>query len=226
MIPHRRSRGSPPRVRGKAWCADLTAGAPRDHPRVCGEKDASTCRRYTPRGSPPRMRGKACVPCCCCTCIGITPAYAGKREDEYVAYVTERDHPRVCGEKACARASTSAMSGSPPRMRGKVMSSLLRDFLSGITPAYAGKSSQVNSFCELIWDHPRVCGEKDVRSCACHVWTGSPPRMRGKGSEPDVDTQHTGITPAYAGKSFTSCLPSPQKRDHPRVCGEKSVALV
>ena len=54
--------------------------------------------------------------------------------------------------------------GSPPRMRGKVA---LRDhgqFLTGITPAYAGKRRSVTDFITCHWDHPRVCGEKKSAS--------------------------------------------------------------
>ena len=51
--------------------------------------------------------------------------------------------------------------------------------------------------------------------------TGSPPRMRGKGSITERAFIYLRITPAYAGKS----APSPQVQllpwDHPRVCGEK-----
>ena len=72
------SRGSPPRMRGKAVRLPLpavggritpayagkspTAGRHRrrcrDHPRVCGEKSRTFRRRSRKLGSPPRMRGK------------------------------------------------------------------------------------------------------------------------------------------------------------------------
>ena len=45
-------------------------------------------------------------------------------------------------------------------MRGKAhgLPSLLGDV--GITPAYAGKSANLDFLPLLRWDHPRVCGEK------------------------------------------------------------------
>ena len=53
------------------------------------------------------------------------------------------DHPRVCGEKATEDQLTAALSGSPPRMRGKVLGDLAGRELTGITPAYAGKSAML-----------------------------------------------------------------------------------
>ena len=81
MIPHRRSRGSPPRMRGKelrvetcfshdgitpAYAGKRVAGGFRpgttqDHPRVCGEKSRPGVVANSIKGSPPRMRGKETV---------------------------------------------------------------------------------------------------------------------------------------------------------------------
>ena len=72
-------------------------------------------------------------------------------------------------------------------------------------------------------DHPRVCGEK-VFACSGRAFIqGSPPRMRGKGLKLILFVFRAGITPAYAGKSLPAFLKKWAKKDHPRVCGEKSV---
>ena len=73
--------------------------------------------------------------------------------------------------------------GSPPRMRGKVLWAKLYWSMIGITPAYAGKSSETF--------------RNAVNSA------GSPPRMRGKEKNAPFDFTYTGITPACAGKSYT-----------------------
>ena len=70
-------------------------------------------------------------------------------------------------------------------------------------------------------DHPRVCGEKSRVCPRSDPGTGSPPRMRGKGSAPPRGHPLPGITPAYAGKSTPSLAVFGLHRDHPRVCGEK-----
>ena len=50
--------------------------------------------------------------------------------------------------------------------------------------------------------------------------------MRGKGATGQNTMNNTGITPAHAGKRTTFVRLSQSSKDHPRACGEKSVALV
>ena len=110
-----------------------------------------------------------------------------------------------------------------------------------ITPAYAGKSKRIAPSSVLFGDHPRVCGEKLRESRGLNRTRGSPPRMRGKVFDADYSILRSGITPAYAGKSYTrTCYAYNVRitpayagkrhqyimqlltaRDHPRVCGEK-----
>ena len=48
--------------------------------------------------------------------------------------------PRLFGEKQFGAPNPDVTQGSPPPMRGKVLRTSPRLALSGITPAYAGKS--------------------------------------------------------------------------------------
>ena len=73
-----------------------------------------------------------------------------------------------------------------------------------------------------LWDHPRVCGEKETLKGVWLALWGSPPRMRGKAFRVGRGIDFVGITPAYAGKSITLFNPAVIIRDHPRVCGEKT----
>ena len=106
-------------------------------------------------------------------------------------------------------------------MRGKVVLDIWIIIRIGITPAYAGKS-----LLELVAvvgrrDHPRLCGEKETNVQKIKERLGSPPPMRGKGGLHLFAADRQGITPAYAGKSFTSKFPEFHHGDHPRLCGEK-----
>ena len=55
----------------------------------------------------------------------ITPAYAGKRPGLLLPSSNVKDHPRVCGEKYDTYHPHMHMLGSPPRMRGKVLSAVV-----------------------------------------------------------------------------------------------------
>ena len=112
-------------------------------------------------------------------------------------------------------------SGSPPRMRGKVVAGPKFPSSLRITPAYAGKRRTDNVSWEKSRDHPRVCGEKVGRAEHAHAFQGSPPRMRGKGTARNDRARNHGITPAYAGKRRFSIVNLLSVGDHPRVCGEK-----
>ena len=65
-------------------------------------------------------------------------------------------------------------------MRGKVKFYIFGNDVTGITPAYAGKSRMTARLTNQIWDHPRLCGEKPILQNRRY--------------------HHLGITPAYAGK--------------------------
>ena len=147
------------------------------------------------------MRGKDNRPRYPGTCPGITPAHAGKS-----AYYTDvlqlrRDHPRVCGEKRRLAGCAPFAEGSPPRMRGKVLTIPTSSNCVGITPACAGKSGGWQAAPPLPRDHPRVCGEKPDAPSPGTRGTGSPPRVRGKVNTRRISEPVLRITPACAGKS-------------------------
>ena len=215
--------GSPPRMRGKGFGVVRRNGRPRitpayagkrqrprrfpqgdrDHPRVCGEKSIRILRMWERTGSPPRMRGKERPAVDINIVVRITPAYAGK---SFFFSCSRRpcwDHPRVCGEKLTAARTTVENIGSPPRMRGKALSTPKKNTVSRITPAYAGKSKRSGALSRGQKDHPRVCGEKSSN-------------VHGGGMFP-------WITPAYAGKSRQRRRRGRRRQDHPRVCGEKEL---
>ena len=141
----------------------------------------------------------------------------------YLLPVRSWDHPRVCGEKSTAPGRRSGKTGSPPRMRGKGQRRPGHQWQAGITPAYAGKSRGDHLPRLEPKDHPRVCGEKEGNGMKFDVELGSPPRMRGKDPNWTPDQATPRITPAYAGKRCGARLAAGHRRDHPRVCGEKTL---
>ena len=119
LLAEKPTRGSPPRVRGKAGadrtgtiayritpaCAGKSSPAApqmmgiQDHPRVCGEKPHVLASNQSNEGSPPRVRGKEIAQGKVAADHGITPACAGKSFVIGRRVAEWEDHPRVCGEK-------------------------------------------------------------------------------------------------------------------------------
>ena len=170
ILPRRRyaRRGSPPRVRGKhrfitnvreanritPACAGKTyflesQGLPvRDHPRVCGENPIGPTLKRLLVGSPPRVRGKLEALPLPHEGRRITPACAGKTISLSTSGASGRDHPRVCGENGVTFQLRDSLKGSPPRVRGKLWSTLPDESWTGITPACAGKTFAVE-----VWQY-------------------------------------------------------------------------
>ena len=156
-----------------------------DHPRVGGEKCSFIRFRHS---------------------MWITPAWAGKRSQKNPAHAGQKDHPRVGGEKCQSRFFWLSSRGSPPRGRGKDRETARTPKCSGITPAWAGKSSEHIQKYGMNGDHPRVGGEKFSCRCRHAASQGSPPRGRGKVTEEIADVTNARITPAWAGKSaYKTC---------------------
>ena len=105
-------------------------------------------------------------------------------------------------------------------MRGILIEECAELIVAGITPAYAGNTSASNSATSASGDHPRVCGEYYNPILADKEMAGSPPRMRGIPYSLFCRARFNGITPAYAGNTFTTLSSELTIRDHPRVCGE------
>ena len=172
-------------------------------------------------GSLPHMRGKEYFASSIVAAMRITPAHAGKNCRHQCREYMAQDHPRVCGEKKLILTCVESRLGSPPRMRGKVDCRAHKTALTGITPAYAGKSFWLLPCPSCCKDHPRVCGEKCLPASPKTGQGGSPPRMRGKVPIFADPIDWDRITPAHAGKSPDVRRRTRKHEDHPRACGEK-----
>ena len=128
-----------PAYAGKSAQSQVHGHVLRDHPRLCGEKDADDISNYYLKGSPPPMRGKVIFLFLQLYEFGITPAYAGKSLRRAIQEEADRDHPRLCGEKPPKLTQQDFVKGSPPPMRGKAHKEPVFFGDSRITPAYAGK---------------------------------------------------------------------------------------
>ena len=175
-------------------------------------------------GSPPHTRGKDHCLFPAHAPSRITPAYAGKSIIIAFFFRPYPDHPRIRGEKFDDHSAVESVIGSPPHTRGKDSTCFFFCEPFGITPAYAGKSSQGKSLCPPRQDHPRIRGEKCAPSNENDLLAGSPPHTRGKANIRCHPSAKLGITPAYAGKSMRRSIYVDGGKDHPRIRGEKRFA--
>ena len=85
-----------------------------------------------------------------------------------------------------------------------------------------GKATQTSGACQTYRITPAYAGKSGTALIVGAQLLGSPPPMRGKGSNSNINYVFQRITPAYAGKrpSVLDCINS--NPDHPRLCGEKS----
>ena len=196
----RNRKGSPPHGRGKgydviarlcgvritpAWAGkralwSRSISAPRDHPRMGGEKTFRLRKVAPGTGSPPHGRGKVIQDFWYAAVPRITPAWAGKSDELLEKIRGYGDHPRMGGEKASAAGPRAAKEGSPPHGRGKAASAAGPRAAKGITPAWAGKRAPYPASGGRGEDHPRMGGEKPTAIAPETRRPGSPPHGRGK----------------------------------------------
>ena len=126
----------------------------------------------------------------------------------------------MCGKNTEQHAETQRRKGSPPRVREKHKYEEELDDELGITPACAGKTTEIYRILSAYKDHPRVCGKNFARKNNSKGSMGSPPRVREKLSSLLSKAMFQGITPACAGKTVDVQCMNYLEWDHPRVCGK------
>ena len=235
--------GSSPRVRGKPETRSYPPSTPRliparagktgkpsaliapppAHPRACGENPDKQRHSAGRTGSSPRVRGKRAFDPRPGNWRGLIPARAGKTAPVKSLARSRRAHPRACGENVSNTYWMAVHVGSSPRVRGKLLELGAEDDGKGLIPARAGKTSRSYRGPWKRWAHPRACGENWIVDLADFGLAGSSPRVRGKPFPSLIDSLHSGLIPARAGK--TRARPPTWCRcpAHPRACGENSM---
>ena len=194
------------------------------HPRVCGENLARRFPECPCDGSPPRVRGKPESVFPKLGLRGLTPACAGKTGFECATHCSLPAHPRVCGENKVTNADDVFDQGSPPRVRGKPGQWRAEGQPGRLTPACAGKTTQLVGGSWVAQAHPRVCGENTMPYQYQDDPVGSPPRVRGKRPRTPSGPRCPRLTPACAGKTSAHLENCSVRSAHPRVCGENEDA--
>ena len=98
--------------------------------------------------------------------------------------------------------SDTTHTGSSPRGRGKLLLNRLSVKLSGLIPAWAGKTVKSENSAGGSAAHPRVGGE-NTKTIKLNIFElGSSPRGRGKRRKCRALTARQGLIPAWAGENL------------------------
>ena len=110
------------------------------------------------------------------------------------------------------------------------MRGIRRDFVLyagsfGIIPAHAGNTAKNDPPERDQEDHPRSCGEYVAEMFGYSSEEGSSPLMRGIHEKTTKKVNKKRIIPAHAGNTIQELSTFFRLRDHPRSCGEYSLAV-
>ena len=94
--------------------------------------------------------------------------------------------------------------------------------MSGLIPAWAGKTAQAHCGPRRSRAHPRVGGENETATTLTEEQLGSSPRGRGKPVRASRCLARLGLIPAWAGKTRRSDHGRCDRAAHPRVGGENT----
>ena len=167
---------------------------------MCGEHVVSEHLHGHVQGSSPHVRGARLTLSTQPPATGIIPACAGSTP------LLARIRP--------------IQQGSSPHVRGAPVYVSWASSSSGIIPACAGSTRASAPMVCAPWDHPRMCGEHQVRDTLYGTTQGSSPHVRGAHGARGRARSDRGIIPACAGSTSSSDKARRSVGDHPRMCGE------
>ena len=175
-----------------------------EHPRGCGDDGLAAVPVRGGEGTPPRMRGRLVIKPLPGIAQWNTPADAGTTLGVGASAPLLSEHPRGCGDDRPARCEHPCLTGTPPRMRGRLAERMRARVSTRNTPADAGTTPAPGSSPPSDPEHPRGCGDDDGHFLGCPRTGGTPPRMRGRPTSSRCCPSVRRNTPADAGTTRRS----------------------
>ena len=216
--------GSSPRVRGKRVVRVPGRLPARIIPARAGQT-ARRCRAAPERPDHPRACG-ANAAIGGVSSLRIIPARAGQTHSRQPSSRRLSDHPRACGANSLSKTCMFPLSGSSPRVRGKLAYARRRRRPVRIIPARAGQTRPPHTDWLSRPDHPRACGANYLTALIVFIAIGSSPRVRGKPRGLAAGQRGGRIIPARAGQTVWGGQRGASRADHPRACGATSASAV
>ena len=213
-----------------AWAGNARAGIHRlhghaVHPRVGGERVREGNRPSPNNGSSPRGRGTRRRGPKGPARSRFIPAWAGNAHPNETTERSQTVHPRVGGERSAGRRAAFLASGSSPRGRGTRCRRYNDSIWQRFIPAWAGNAGRGTAQGLRTAVHPRVGGERAQACLDAVACLGSSPRGRGTRRSSNASTTGSRFIPAWAGNALRPVAAWAVHAVHPRVGGERQLAL-
>ena len=132
----------------------------------------------------------------------------------------------MCGDHGASASEDSELAGSSPHVRGPPGQCVENVFDRGIIPACAGTTANDRQRPRHERDHPRMCGDHFFPAPIYSSARGSSPHVRGPLRVIAATRGFRGIIPACAGTTPANAERNGNIGDHPRMCGDHTVAQV
>ena len=133
--------------------------SPQDHPRIRGKHLSGKPSPSISLGSPPHTREARNFTLTARMFLRITPAYTGSTTARHCHHRHRQDHPRIRGKYKLRRGEIIPPLGSPPHTREVHIHGQDPRLHRGITPAYAGSTTETPPCTCKHRDHPRIRGK-------------------------------------------------------------------
>ena len=139
--------------------------------------------------------------------------------------VQETVHPRMRGERCRLQILLRRPFGSSPHARGTPTVRATTNGRHRFIPACAGNAGQRAAPFSDRSVHPRMRGERSGFGSRTPAGNGSSPHARGTPRKSSQVARVARFIPACAGNAFTGELVASAHTVHPRMRGERVVAL-
>mgnify|MGYP000663113259 CR=1 FL=1 len=209
----------PTRV-GKAPSWKFMGSSSTVHPHACGESAVISIMAAWYPGSSPRVWGKRRRPRHPQPRPRFIPTRVGKAAARWNLRRTPLVHPHACGESLLAFADYMSISGSSPRVWGKLNHQRLEAQCVRFIPTRVGKAAHISVALVHRAVHPHACGESQHPLPGSHRSSGSSPRVWGKLRRLWSGHAHPRFIPTRVGKAISCSGPERTASVHPHACGE------
>ena len=195
------SGGSSPHTRGTPAADDPMTALVRFIPAYAGNARSAIPRHGAVCGSSPHTRGTLGGKLDALRHVRFIPAYAGNALALHAGTSSPAVHPRIRGERNDPENSLKIKDGSSPHTRGTPYSIRVMPRVHRFIPAYAGNAHARERIAVSYTVHPRIRGERKLKSKDKEGTDGSSPHTRGTRRPKTPTVYRQRFIPAYAGNA-------------------------